>query len=171
MRRISLLATITLYASVLAANKVTPLNLKVGLWEVTTTTVPDDITLLARFLEKLTPEQRARAEERMKARKADPPKTVIARQCLTRKDLERGTPFRPFQKSCRWTVLTSTGSELEMRGECVHQGAKTGEMLRLEALSPEEVEGSEQFSTNGDTSLAKTSSFRARWIGPWCKTP
>ena len=51
------------------------LNLKIGLWEVTTTvTTSEEMPIPAGLLEKLTPAQRARVEERMKARKSEPEK-------------------------------------------------------------------------------------------------
>lgn len=170
MRRISPLATIILCASLWAAHKVTPLNIKTGLWEVTTTTAPtEDVMLPAALLEKLTPEQRARVEERMKARKADPQKTTTTKQCLTRQELNRGLPFRQAGKSCTWTALTSTSSEVEMRGECVDQGVKTEGTLRIEALGPEQAQGSVQFSTKGDNATPRfTSTFKAKWIGSVC---
>ncbi len=170
MRRISL-AVLTLCVSV-AAHKVVPLNLKTGLWEITTTTgAGDDNMLPAALLQKLTPEQRARVEERMKARSADPQKTINAKQCLTKQELERGMPFRLLHKSCSWAVLTSTSSRVEMRGECTDQGMKTESALRIGALSPEEAEGSLQFFTeNQGTTPATTSTFNAKWIGPLCGT-
>jgi len=173
MGRISLIATFTLYASLWAADKVTPLDIRTGLWEVTTTTATSDESMLpAAVLEKLTPEQRARVEERMKARRADAPKTSIARECLTRQELERGMPFYPLQKSCRWAVLSSTGSKAEIRGECVNHGTKTERRLQIQVLSPEEAEGSIHCFTKGDdSSPAATSALRAKWIGPECKNP
>jgi len=173
MRRISLVAKITLCASFLAAHKVTPLNVKTGLWEVTTTTAATEKTMLpAALLEKLTPEERARVTERMKARKADLQKTIITKQCLTEKQLESGTPFRPTGKSCTWTVLTSTSAKVEALGHCLDQGLKTEETLRISALSPEETKGSLQLSANGENTIrATTSTFKAKWTGPRCGTP
>jgi hypothetical protein len=172
MRRISLVAALTLSALGVAP-KVTPLNLKTGLWEVTTTTVAGDNNMLpAALLEKLTPEQRARVEERMKARSADPQKTSLAKHCLTKQELERGTPFLPAQNSCRWTVLTAATNRVQMRGECVDHGLKTKRTLRIDALSPEEAEGSLQlFRENQNASPTTTSTFKAKWIGPHCSNP
>jgi len=173
MLRISLVAAITLCASFLAAHKATRLNIKTGLWRVMTITAAgDDIMLSAGLLEKLTPEQRARVEERMKARQSGLQERTITKQCLTRAELESGVPFRTVGKSCTWTLLSSTRSKVEMRGKCVDQGFKTGATLRIEALSPEEAEGSLQFSSNRENSTpATTSTFKAKWIGPQCRTP
>jgi hypothetical protein len=171
MRRISLVTALTLCVSV-AAHTVVPLNLNTGLWEVTTTTGDgDDNMLPAVLLQKLTSEERARVELRMKARSADPQKTINAKQCLTKQELERGMLFRPVQKSCSWAVLTSTSSRMEMRGKCVDHGMKTERTLRIDTLSPEEAEGSLQFFTESQgTTPATTSTFKAKWIGPLCRT-
>ena len=171
-RRVVIGLLLSSFLTVGAVDKGQPLNVKAGLWEVTTTgAAGKDVMLSAAVLEKLTPEQRARIEERIRASKSDAVKTKIKKQCLTREQLQRGIPFRPGGKSCTWTPLTSTSSELEMRGDCVDQGFKAEARLRIEALSPEQAEGSLQFLTNGENSTATTSTFKAKWIGPQCRTP
>ena len=156
-----------------AADNVQPLNVKAGLWEVTTTGASSkDVVLPAALLEKLSSEQRARIEERIKASRSDTAKTTIKKRCLTREQLRRGMLFRPDGESCTWTLLTSTSSKVEMRGDCVDQGFKTEARLLIEELSPDEAEGSLQFSTNGENTIpATTSTFKAKWIGPRCRTP
>jgi hypothetical protein len=174
MWRISLVAKITLCASLfLAAHKVTPLNVKTGLWEVTTTTTASEKAMLpAALLEKLNPEERARVEERMKARKADAQKTTITKQCLTEKQLERGMPFHPVRNSCNWTVVSSTGHKVAMQAECVDNGVKMEGAVSIETLGPEEAKGSVQFLTGSENSAPSlTSTFTAKWIGPECKSP
>jgi len=167
-----IVAILALSTATWAVDTVQPLELKTGLWEVTTTVSTSlDLPIPAAILEKLTPEQRARIEERMKASKADSGKTTVKRECLTRKDLERGVPFRPAQKSCSWAVINSTSSQVEMRGYCVDQGVKMEGTLRIEVLSPEAAEGSVQFSTNGENATpGLTSTFKAKWIRPRCNT-
>jgi len=157
-----------------AADNVQPLNVKAGLWEVNTTSaVSKDNVLPAALLEKLTPEQRARIEERIKASRSDTLITTIKKRCLSREQLRRGLLFRPDGRSCTWTLLTSTRNKVEMRGDCVDQGFKTEARLQIAALSPDEAEGSLQFSTNGENTIppATSSTFKAKWIGPRCRTP
>jgi hypothetical protein len=152
---------------------VQPLNVKTGLWEVTTTSAASKAPVLPdAVLEKLTPDQRARIKERIQASKPDAVKTTIKNQCLTREQLQRGSLFRLDGKSCTWTHRTSTSSKVQMRGDCVDQGLKTEARLQIEALTPEEAEGSLQFSSNGQNTIpATTSTFKAKWIGPRCRTP
>jgi len=64
-----------------AADNVQPLNVKAGLWEVTTTGASSkDVVLPAALLEKLSSEQRARIEERIKASRSDTAKTTIKKR-------------------------------------------------------------------------------------------
>ena len=171
-RRVVIGLLLSSFLTVGAADKGQPLNVKAGLWEVTTTSRASEDVVPAALLEKLTPEQRARIEERINASKSDAVKTTIKKQCLTREQLQRGILFRPDEKSCTWTLLTSTSSKVEMRGDCVDQGFKTDATLRIEALNPEEADGSLQYLTNGKRSIpAATSTFKAKWIGPRCRTP
>jgi len=155
------------------ADKGQALNLKLGLWEVTTTVMSaGEMPIPAGVREKLAPEQRARLEERIKASKADAAKTTIKKQCLTKTQLARRFPFRPDAGSCTWTVLASTNRKVEMRGECVEQGFKREARLRIEAPSEKQAEGSLQFLTNSEISApATTSTFKAKWVGPLCRTP
>src|SRR5882724_1490051 len=58
-------------AAVWAGGKFQPLDVKTGLWETTTTnTHSGEMPLPAELLDRLTPEQRARMEARMKANSA-----------------------------------------------------------------------------------------------------
>jgi Protein of unknown function (DUF3617) len=155
------------------ADNVQPLNVKAGLWEVSITSATSkDVVLPDALLKKLTADQRARIEERIQASKSDAMKTTIKKQCLTREQLQRGFLFRPDGNSCSWTLLSSTSNKVQMRGDCIDQGLKTEATLQIEALAPEEVEGSLQFSANGQSTIpATTSTLKAKWIGPRCRTP
>jgi len=171
MRRISVVALITFAAAIGAAGKSQPLNVKLGLWEVTTTiTTASDLPIPAGLLERLSPEQRARVEERMEARKGDSGKTTVRKQCLTREQLDHGIPFAQHKKSCIRTVLTSSATKLEMRVKCVDQGINSDETFHIEAVTFESVKGSFDVSPTegGDNTTKSNSTFTARWIGPLC---
>ncbi|HTE88846.1 MAG TPA: hypothetical protein VK639_07845 [Terriglobales bacterium] len=66
----TILAGLVMLSSVTvwAADKLQPLNVKTGLWETTTTRITSgEIPIPAEMLARLTPEQRAKMEARMKA--------------------------------------------------------------------------------------------------------
>jgi hypothetical protein len=162
----------TLSLATQGADNAQSLNVKIGLWEVTTTvTTSEEMPIPAGLLEKLTPGQRARVEERMKAWKSEPGKTSIKKQCLTSKHLDGGIPFGRDRKSCTRTVLTSTSSKVVMHVECLEKGIKSTGIFQIEALSSENVKGSMRLSTTGgDNATNSTSTFTAKWIGPFCST-
>ena len=159
---------------VLAADKVQPLNVKVGLWELTTAiTTGGDLPIPAGLLEKLTPEQRARVEERMKARSSDSTSVSTRKHCLTREQLEKGATFGEDRKSCTRTVVTSTSNKLEMQITCVSQSQnmKSEGTVQVEAIDTERVKGSVRLTVSGDRAADSTSTFTATWIGPICSPP
>lgn len=163
----------TLSLATQGADNAQCLNVKIGLWEVTTiVTTSEEMPIPTGLLEKLTPGQRARVEERMKARKSESGKTTtIKKQCLTRKHLDDGIPFGRDRKSCTRTVLTSTSSKVDMHVECLGKGVKSSGIFQIEALSSENVKGSMRLSTTGgDNATNSTSTFTAKWIGPFCTT-
>src|SRR5262245_49843809 len=72
-------------SALFAADKLQPLNVKIGLWEVTHTMSMSGMPPIpAELLAKMTPEQKAQLEERMKARSAEPPHSTTEKQCVTK---------------------------------------------------------------------------------------
>src|SRR5690348_14518665 len=72
-----------------AGVKLQPMNVKPGLWETTTTiTVAGEMPIPAEVLNRLTPEQRARMEARMKANSSGHTNTNTHKSCVTKEDLE-----------------------------------------------------------------------------------
>ena len=113
----TILAGLVMLSSVAvwAADKLQPLNVKTGLWETTTTRITSgEIPIPAEMLARLTPEQRARMEARMKANSAEKTKTNTSKSCMTKEKLEKA-PFSDEQKECTRTIVTSTSSKAEVR--------------------------------------------------------
>jgi hypothetical protein len=99
-----------------AADKYQPLDVKTGLWEVSTTiSTGGQLPIPADLLEKLTPEQRARFEERMNAKSLQPAKPIVSKNCLTQEQLDKGDSFTENRKSCTHTIVSSTRSKAEVR--------------------------------------------------------
>ena len=170
MRTIVIVLVLACSLAVWAANKVQPLNVKVGLWEVTTTVTSNgQMPIPADLLARLTPEQRARMEERMKANSASKARTTTHRNCLTREKLDRGETFSEDRKTCTETVVTSTNSQVEVRVVCENQGVKSNGTLHIDALNPENVKGSmHMLAAGGDHSMNMSSTFSGKWIGSSC---
>jgi hypothetical protein len=171
MRKAVLLGSLYLWAPViLAAGEVKPLDIKVGLWEVTTTvTTSGQMPLPPDLMSKLTPEQRSKMEERMKAQSGGKSKTTTRKECITKEKLQEGTAFGEEKKSCTRNVITSTSSKTDMRVECTEQGIKTDGTFQVEALSAESVKGSAHVKTfdSGHT-MNVNSTYAGKWIGGTC---
>jgi hypothetical protein len=175
MRLILLIALNTLSAALWAADKVQPLNIKTGLWEVTTTSTADrELPIPAGLLEKLTLEQRTRVEERMKAKPSDTQTGSTRKYCLTLEQLNKGATFGQDEKSCHCTIHTSSRNSLTMRMECTSQqrANKTPQILQIDVVGTEQVKGSvgpvsggDQPQTSGST---LRSMFTAQWVAPTC---
>lgn len=173
--RTTILALLILMSplAVLAADKLQPLDIKTGLWETTMTiSTSGQMPIASDLLAKLPPEQRAKLEERMKARQAqgDKTNTTTHKRCLTKEDLAKD-PFSNPDKACTETLVSSTRSKAEMRVNCVHGDVKITGSVLVEALNSENVKGSgHMVSTGGGggNTLNSNTSFTSKWIGPSC---
>ncbi len=169
MRKVLCGLTLLISMTLSAGNKLQPLNVKVGLWEVSqTVTTSGQLPIPADALSKLSPEQRARIEERMKANSAPKTRTTTHKSCMTKEKLENDPTF--LEKSnCTWTVLASTSSKADLRGVCVEQGVRAHMTLHVEALNIENVKGSsEGIVSGGDHTMNASSTFIAKWVGSAC---
>ncbi len=153
----------------LAAQKMEPLNVKTGQWEMTVTS-RTQMPIPPEALAKMTPEQRARMEERLKARAEG--ETSIHKECLTKEKLEKSLMFEQDRKDCTRTVGTSTGSKTDVHLTCDMKGTKLDIAILLEALNAEHVKGTIHMSTAGGTGgvsgMNMNSTVTGKWIGAVC---
>ena len=170
MRMIVIVLLLASSSAVWAENKVQPLNVRVGLWEVTTTVASNgQMPIPADLLARLTPEQRARMEERLKANSSGKTRTTTHKNCLTKEKLDRGETFSEERKTCTETLVTSTSSTVEVRVVCENQGVKSNGTLHIDALNPENVKGSmHMVASGGDHSMNMSSTFTGKWIASSC---
>ena len=166
----TILAGLILLVSVAswAGDKVQPLNIKVGLWESNTSTktsgampIPDDV------LAKLSPEQRAKIEERMKS--GGETHNSTRKHCVTKEDLEKGADFDQEKGECTRNVVESTSSKLVVRYSCHGQEMEGSGNLSIEALSPENVRGVADSTMNaGGRTMKAHTTFTSKWVGGTC---
>jgi len=159
-----LFSTITIWA----ANKIQLLNVKPGLWETTSTvTRSGEMPIPAEFLARMTPEQRANLEARMKANAAQNTKTHTYKTCETKEKLQR-TPFADA-KECSFTIVSSTSSKAELRMSCQTEGLKSSGDMLVEALSPESIRGSGHMTaTGGGRNMNMNTMLSSKWLGSTC---
>jgi len=155
----------------LAADKVQRLNVKTGLWEVTTITHNQGhMPIPEGMLKRMTPEQRARMDARLKAQPAERSHTITHKSCVTEQDTQKGDLFstNPNQE-CTEQIVSSTSTAAEIHMVCERQGIQGNGTLTIKALNPEYVKGSSHITANGNGQTLNTdSTFTAKWVGASC---
>lgn len=155
----------------LAAEKIQPLDVKLGLWESTTVRQSSGLPPIPpEVLARLTPEQRAKLEAAAKANASRGPRTETRKSCLTKEKLDKALTFgQSNDTNCKATIVTSTRTKEEVHFECAGEGMKGSGDMHIEALSSENVKGSIQMNAAGGGNAMKTSvNFTAKWLGPSC---
>jgi uncharacterized protein DUF3617 len=150
--------------------KLQPLNIKPGLWESTRTIKRTGETPIpAELLNRLTPEQRARMEERMKANSAGHETTETEKHCVTREDLEKDRLKIAETQECTTTVLNSTSTSLKGKLVCDTQGVHATGTLDLTAADPEHVSGSYHSTMDGNgRTMHVEGAWTSKWLGASC---
>lgn len=152
----------------------TPLNVKLGLWEVTSTQhitgmempqVPPNVDL-----SKVPPEQRARIEAMMKANQAKTsgqPTTI--KQCVTTEKLNRALfDDREMDPSCKRTMVSSSSTLEEINIECSGRQKMSG-TVKIEATGPEAVKGTTHFMADMEGKpITIDSTFAGKWVSADC---
>jgi hypothetical protein len=150
--------------------KLQSLNIKPGLWESTRTMKrTGEMPIPTEMLNRLTPEQRARMEERMKANSGGHTSTVTEKHCITREDLERDRLKIAEAKECTTTVVNSTSTNLKGKMVCETAGMHSTGTLELVAVDPEHINGSYHSTVDGnDHSMNFEGTWTSKWLGSSC---
>jgi hypothetical protein len=111
-----------------AADKLTPMDVKPGLWEATVErpgapSVPANLPAIPpAALARMSPQQRAQIEAIVKGRGAT--SAMTTRFCMSADHLKQGGPVAPVDASCTYKVVGSSAAKQQIRLECKH-GAET----------------------------------------------
>lgn len=146
----------------LAADNLTPLDVKGGLWETTSTTERSGMPPIPpEQLAKMPPEARAR----ILAMSA--PATQTKQSCLTAEDVASFGMNR--EKTCNMTVITSTGRKQEFKFDCDSQGSKNSGTMKIEAPDSTHVNSELRISIEGRGRVMTTKvNTSAKWLGASC---
>jgi hypothetical protein len=168
MKKIALLAIGVSGALVTSAVAAT-LDVKPGLWEVTTqgqtTGMPP---IPPQLLTQMSPAQRAQMMAAMQGKMNQP---TVSRSCLTQKMIDRGMSFdRPGNDHCTQTVAGSSAHSLDVRVMCTgEQQEKTTGSLHVDATSRESVSGAfNMVSTDGTNTMTMKRTLQGKWLGSDC---
>jgi hypothetical protein len=156
-----------------AADKITPLNVKLGLWESTvthsTTGMPAMPAIPPDTLAKMPPEQRARIEAMMKQSGMGGPTTNVNKYCITQDKLDKQTAFDVTQQACTRTVVSSTASRIELKLHCEQKQATSDGTVVVEATTPESTKGTMHLVTNAaGRNMNMDFTFSSKYLGPDC---
>ncbi len=152
------------------AAKLQAMNVKPGLWESTRTIKrTGQLPIPSEMLNRLTPEQRARMEERMKANSAAHTSTTTEKHCLTKEELERDRLTFAEAKECSTTILNSTSTTVKAKLVCDQEGMHAMGALELVATDPEHVTGSYHSTVNNDGhTMNVDGTWTSKWLGSSC---
>lgn len=155
-----------------AAGAIAPLDIRLGLWEITLTVKIDNPPPLPpQVLAKLTPEQRARIESKARQRDLERAQTTVKSSCLGDKERHQPSLFAFGEApGCHQTVLNASRTRQEIQVDCGPGLSKGGGTFRIEAIDPENVKvSSDWFATDGSRTLRSSSSATLRWLGASCE--
>ena len=143
VRKMILLGTISLAAMILvAADDIQPLNVKAGLWQVTTI---------------------------MTIQGMGAPQTRTYTSCVTKENMNQ-YPFADRDNDCKYKVQSSTSSHMEVSGSCVYpEGEKADFKIKLDVIDTEHAQGSGQLTLAGPQGQVHGEySGKGKWIGASC---
>jgi hypothetical protein len=152
-------------AATLVAQGAPKINVKMGLWEVTSTTnmtgnVPMPDT------SKMTPEQTAALQAAMGGMMG--PHTTTIKECLTPEKFNQG--MLTDQKNCKTTITTNTATVLEVQMACDQgRGGTMNGVMHFEAPSPDVMAGTfKGTSAMGTQAMNITGTYAGKWTSADC---
>lgn len=153
----------------LAAQKIQPLNVKTGLWEITVVgTGTGQPTLPPELAARMTPEQKAKYDAALEkaAKEREKPRTY--KSCVTKEKLSENL-FDEDKANCKRVVQKSTGSLLELHQTCLEGKSKKEMDAHIEASDSENVKGTTHMTMSQDSNTWNlTANYHGKWVGPSC---
>jgi hypothetical protein len=162
-----------LSTAALPAQDIKPFDVKLGLWETTSTTEMSGMAMPAMpeippdALSRMPPEQRARVEAMMKGRGGSP-RAMTVRSCITKETLDRAGAFGQTDKSCTMKVVSSTPMKQVLHMDCARDNNHmTGDMT-IERVDTAHVKGTSVIKAEGEHAISMKSSFETKFLSPDC---
>lgn len=154
--------------SVVNAAGAEKLNVKLGLWEITSLTRFSGMPPLPKdLLDKMTPQQRAEMAAKIKAASEEEPEPEVRSECITQEDLDK--PFASANaEECTQTVVRTTRNTQEMRLLCTGKTKGSG-TFRVTTPTPETMTGDLDLKVGeGDSIMTLNGKIKGRWLGADC---
>jgi hypothetical protein len=172
--RITLLCgALLLSSAVLPADDIKPFDVKLGLWETTSTTEMSGMAMPAMpqippdALSRMPPEQRARIEAMMKGRGGSP-RTATVKSCITKDTLAQAGAFGQSDKSCTMKVVSSTPAKQVMHMDCTRENNHMTGDITIDRVDAEHVKGLSSIKSEGEHAVTIKSTFETKWLSSDC---
>jgi len=148
------------------------LNLRPGLWEMTSTgEATGALPIPQEMLDRLPPDRRAKIEAAIAASRARVSQPRVFKQCITAESLKRGIEAndREVSEGCHPTVVSSTASAMDVRVQCTNPRHSTSGTFHFETSSPEAVSGTVNMTiSEGARSMTMKRVIAGKWLGADC---
>jgi hypothetical protein len=151
----------------LAQDKQT-LNVKPGLWEVTTVTQTTGLPKLPPELLAAVPEaQRAQMMAMFSGKDGEKSAPQKTQQCVTQEDLAK--PFdTPSEEHCKAKLITSSATEQQYEMTCAGEVSGKGTM-QVSAPDPESMQGKVDIAMSGAAeAVTMQIEMTGKWLGAQC---
>ena len=161
-------AALTLTALSVRAAGPERLNVKLGLWEMTSIMRFSGVPPLPKeVLDKMTPQARAKMAADLKAAAAEEPEPETSSECITQADLDK-----PFQSAnsedCTQTVVRTTRTSQEIRMVCTGKTKGSG-TFKVNTPTPESMNGTLDLKAgDGPDAFTVKGTIKGRWLGADC---
>lgn len=153
------------------AADVPQLNVKLGLWEISThPQVAGSLPITDEQLQKMPPEQRAKFETAMQAAIARGAQPRVFKECMTAEKRSRGFNAGSDEaKNCQVTLVTNTPSEFESHRACSTEDGKQSTSVHFRVVSSDRVSGTvNALISHGSKTMTVNSTMEGKWLGGDC---
>ena len=168
MKTLKTAAAAALLMVAATAGSAEKLDVKLGLWELTSLTrISGTPPLPKELLDKMTPQQRADMAARIKEAQEEEPEEDVSSECITAEDLEK--PFASADtESCTQTVVRTTRNTQEIRLACTGKTKGSG-VFRVTTPTPETMNGELVLQVGeGAQIMTVKGTIKGRWLGADC---
>lgn len=158
----------------LAAAATERMNIKPGLWEITSQSSgapamsPERQAQMDAAMARMSPEMRARMEAARKQQAAP----QVTKSCITKEDVDRPFDFNndKSQQNCTYTALKGTSTMQEVRVECSIGERKSTGIFHVEAPTPTAWNGTMDVTVSGKGSndIKVKNTMSGKWLGADC---
>ena len=153
-----------------AADSLTPMDVKPGLWQAAVETpglaVPANLPgIPPEALARMTPQQREQIESALKGRGGA--SAMTTRFCMSPDQVKQSRPVAPVDSSCEYKVVSSSAAKQQLHLDCKKDAeARTGDVT-MERVDSEHINMTTtvQTSAAGQPMTVKTS---LKWLAADC---